>query len=255
MLLMDPETRSIRVHLDNLFREWHDRQPPRTGLHASDVLKDAESWCFREHVIREQVAGEAPLHEVSLLRIFLEGWYVHAKWQMLFQSDPSMEAWVEQRCWSDRWQLWFTPDAVVTLLGKRYVVEIKSMNHDRYQRLRGPYQLAHDQVNLYMYLLGIPDGLILVEDKETSDYRLWVVPFEWKRVEPLLQRMGWLRQLQAVAQTTGRLPKRICQTPTERRALECPVRTACFAKRRGGWSGDRVGSGRELSANGVGGGS
>src|SRR6266704_1484676 len=79
--------------LDGMFINWNKDKPERHGLHLSDVkepLKGVNQFCYRKHVLSasyKEVDIESGYISVSQLRVFLEGWYIHMKWQTLFKKS------------------------------------------------------------------------------------------------------------------------------------------------------------------------
>lgn len=219
------DTIKMQGVIDNWYSEQEKQYPRRMGTHASAILSYGKEFCFREHVLLDRYPDDT-LERVTppaLLRIFAQGTYMHMKWQALFESVKSAVH-IEQPFYSEEYDLYFTPDAVITHKGRVYVVEIKSMNTMSYSRLTGPPKFAVEQCMLYMHLTGIGCGIILVEDKDKQQYMPWVVDYNVEYVLPYLKR---IKELIAAKDAPG-VPMRICKNETVKRALECPVRNVCF---------------------------
>lgn len=99
---------------------------------------------------------------------------------------------------------------------------------------------AIPQLNLYLHLLGLTDppnnrGIILIEDKNTQDFTLWVHVYDAALVEkPLHRAMDVRTAKQHFDFNDGDLPSRICATRNDSRAKRCPFRDACFSRANGG---------------------
>lgn len=217
------------IRMQNVIDDWYSLQesqyPKRMGTHASAILSYGKDFCFREHVLLDRYPDDTLIRVTppALLRIFAQGTYMHMKWQALFEN-VKVAKYIEQPFYSEEYDLYFTPDAVITNKARTYVVEIKSMNTMSYGRLTGPPLFAVEQCMLYMHLTGIGYGIVLVEDKDKQQYTPWVIDYNLDYVLPYLRR---IKELMA-AKKAPVLPTRICKSETVKRALECPVREICF---------------------------
>jgi hypothetical protein len=201
--------------------------------------------------------------------IFENGWDLHRRWQRVFLKhgnvvySPVSPAFVQNNLQhpmdflEGRWcaaeldlthydetrHLYFSPDAIIEFGGVRYVVEIKGIKHEAYEMLTDDLEQAcaanetvakaREQVNLYLHLLMLERGIILVENKSTQDFRLWVVEYEreraWKYTNRLYEIQG--RVMLVKAHGASKLPLRCCQTSNDARARQCPMRACCFAEK------------------------
>ena len=217
------------IRMQSVIDDWYSLQegqyPMRRGTHASAILSYGKDFCFREHVLLDRYPDDVLVRVTppALLRIFAQGTYMHMKWQALFES-VKVAKYIEQPFYSEEYDLYFTPDAVIAHNNRMYVVEIKSMNTSSYSRLTGPPRFAVEQCMLYMHLLGLGYGIILVEDKDKQQYTPWVVDYNLDYVIPYLHR---IKELMA-AKNASSLPPRICKSNKAKRALDCPVREICF---------------------------
>ena len=134
----------------------------------------------------------------------------------------------------------------------RYVVEIKGINHDDFvllsddlqasMKLNKSIRTAVPQANLYMHLLELQKAIILVEDKSTQDFRLWVTDYDREAAQPYAQRADKVRGKLILYRANGGLPARICHAVSDMRAARCPMRTVCFEREEG--DGEHHQSGR-----------
>ncbi|SRR6266496_409553 len=105
---------------------------------------------------------------------------------------------------------------------------------ERNKSIRG----AVPQLNLYLHLLGLIEppnnkGIILVEDKNTQDFMLWVHTYDPEMaLEPVYKAHKVQVKIQHFHET-GTLPSRICNTRNDARAKRCPFRDACFNRSNG----------------------
>lgn len=217
----------IRRTLDQLFYIRDHTDEKRAGLHASGIIKSDKDFCYREQVLSllfEQTQGQ--LLPVNLLRIFAAGNSIHAKWQNLFvKSGIAVE--IEARNFSEQYEMYFTPDAVIQLNNKKYVVEIKSVNTFQFQKSNNHSQGAR-QLQLYMHLLGIENGFVLAEDKNTQDWKPFITKYDYTQILPFLERLQEIQDFKKVFLETGELPPKKCKSCTMSKAQSCNLVNACF---------------------------
>lgn len=218
----------IYAEFDRMFTKWNENKGTRGGIHASSVI--ADDFCLRAQILALHYKQELPRLSVKLLRIFLHGWQTHIKYQNLFQ-EMGVADMVEANNHSKNWGLHFTPDAIVRLVGKRFVVEIKSVNSHRWSQLTGPPANAVAQAQLYMHLSAIPNALVLAENKDTQDLKLWSIKYDPAYCRDYIERLQKIKFCNDVFLGDGRLPKRYhtCNAVSDERAQKCPLRDVCFA--------------------------
>jgi len=225
---------AIHVIFDKLFQQWNvEKQKDRAGLHACGIIEPDERFCFREHVLRHfyksAIVNSSWVH---LLRVFQEGWYVHKKWQDLFLMGGISQA-VERTHESKFWNFYFTPDAIIIVMNKRVVVEIKSHSMIGFDKLVSPPIEAVRQAQVYMHFTGIPWGMILVENKNNQEYKVWMLEYDFEVVRPFLERLLYLKKLILVFEQTSRLPRRhdACEFEGVKgsRAKYCEMHEICFS--------------------------
>jgi hypothetical protein len=194
MLGGDLQDAVIQHQFDGLFRRWNsDNETERKGLHASGVVELDSRFCHRKHVLSFFYKATGDPLPAKTLRIFAAGWSIHEKWQTLFVG-AGIASTVEAVRYSKEWDVYLTPDAVISLNGRRYIVEIKSMNTYEFGKLNKPPLNAVRQVNFYMHQLAIPDGIVLVEDKNTQEFRVWTVRYDPALVRHFVERMAAVHQ-------------------------------------------------------------
>lgn len=234
MLSGNIENMQLQLVLDRMFEDWDAKKAnDRFGLHASGVLapdQGRDRFCYRQQVLNKYFKPTPQKMPVRALRIFLEGWYVHTKWQRLFR-DAGVAIEIEKTHVDPVWNLYHTPDAIINVLGQEWVVEIKSMKEKVFlERTRlGPPSNGVNQCQLYMYLTKRTKGFVLAENKNTQDFAVWVVEYDPHHVQPYIDRLDTLMKLFDVYERTGRLPKRTCISEDDIRAKNCPLKDACFA--------------------------
>ena len=218
--------------MQKLFEEDKKHGEDRKGLHGSGIIVSEEQWCYREAVLSLNHSASEVKHSDSLIRIFKHGNSIHDKWQEML-TKIGWADFIEARCYSEMWELLSTPDAIATIDGKTYIVEIKSMNSMSYRKaVKGAgHPSGRKQCMLYMYLFGIPNGFILMENKDTQEYDLELVQFDIKAyavVEKFIERLFWSKQFNTQYRMNKTLPERICFKSNEPRAKKCNYCNICF---------------------------
>jgi hypothetical protein len=264
MISNDPglRTRAALLALDfqDMFLKWGANQPPRSGLHASSLLVSENEWCTRRFVLADLFPDEAQQPELKQWQwkqqaIFENGWDLHRRWQKLFlkfgnvaygntnnvKGDtvtvaPELDL---THYDSDR-GVYFSPDAILDINGEHHVVEIKGINHTAFESLTNDLSVAMKacetvdkavyQANLYMHLLELQHAIILIEDKNNQDFRVWITEYDKYLTLPYIKRAYLVKGMITLARTNGTYPKRVCQSPDDALARKCPMRDCCFSR-------------------------
>lgn len=205
--------------------------------------------------------------------IFENGWRLHQRWQDLFHKcgnvvySPVTPEWLERhskhfeiplKLIDNQWcapeldlthydeerNLYFSPDAILEFGGEKYIVEIKGIKQEAYLELTDDLEQAcnacetvhkaREQANLYCQLLGLKRAILLIENKNTCDFKLWVIESDFERYRPYRDRIYAVKRDVAIAQKHGvnaSFPVRLCQSADDPRAKTCPMRNACFIQK------------------------
>lgn len=207
----------------------------RVGLHASTMLKE-DGFCYRQQVLSLFYKGsqgeDLPLKNKC---IFEEGNAIHEKWQRLFirgglGSYKEMDA----TQLAPKYDLSFTPDAILTIGKKKYICEIKSMNTFAYQKAKG-HPSGRKQCMLYQYLTGIHNGFVLMEDKNNQDFKIEMVQYDIQEISTAIEHLEVIQEYKQIFIETKKPPKRSvkCSAYDCKRALDCQMRDACWNKGMG----------------------
>jgi hypothetical protein len=230
---------------NKMFINWDSQKAHRYGLHLTDItapFRGKGQFCYRQHVLGQNyLPPESGSHlPSSTLAIFLEGWYVHMKWQKLFSLNGYAVE-IEKTRLDPIYGIHHTPDIIAKfpeLTGDElWIIEIKSMQHNSYEKAAekdDPYKVhpgGYKQSQLYMYLTGIRRAALLLENKNTQKFRLKSFQYDPEFVAPYVHRMNILSQLQHEYTNNNRIPKRVCENKDTPRALTCPMRLACWSPR------------------------
>ncbi len=164
----------IMQQFNKLFYMRENREEERAGLHASSITASDNDFCYREQMLSllyKQNQGEN--FSVGLMRIFAAGNSIHEKWQKLFVL-AKIAIGIESRSFSEQWEVYLTPDAILELLGKQWICEIKSVNTYQFKKMKS-HPKAEKQAQFYMHFMGIPRALILCEDKNTQEVKIFII--------------------------------------------------------------------------------
>lgn len=228
----DIENVIIENKLNSLFRVPKKEAEVRTGLHASAIIVADSAFCKREQVLslffhrnKEDNISD------GLLRIFEEGNCIHEKWQRMFQRAGIARA-IEDRGYSKMFDLYMTPDAVVEINNKLYVCEIKSANTYSYKSMKDSHPAGTKQLQLYMHFLCIPRGFVLVEDKNTQEFKVFITKYEPGQAAPFVKRLYDISKAKERFIMDNIMPKRICPSRGCQRAQRCSLSEACWGINR-----------------------
>ncbi|MCR4391618.1 MAG: PD-(D/E)XK nuclease family protein [Candidatus Acetothermia bacterium] len=95
-------------------------------------------------------------------------------------------------------------DTIVSVDGKNYVVEIKTVHPYNFDQMAAAPRRDHYlQLQLYLHYFAIPQGIILAENKATQELREFLVDLDREAVDRVIRTFEQLRQQIFVE---GRLP-------------------------------------------------
>lgn len=106
--------------------------------------------------------------EPRVLRIFDRGDLIHQKLMANFWGIPEIRVVASEIDIPSKELFHGRADAIISVDGKLYVVDIKSSSDFKFQKLKEP-ELPHQyQVQLYMHYFKIDQGILLYENKNTQ---------------------------------------------------------------------------------------
>lgn len=222
------------AEMEMLKYQYDHEEEERLGLHASSVTDASKNFCFRntmvdilymEHIKKGRKipqkfidafrakANRDSGNPINLARIFEEGKSIGTKWQRLFiRGGIGVKEDMDVSRWKDEYDLSYTPDGIVTLNHRKYVVEIKSMNDNQFQQAKN-HPKGRKQLKLYMHFEGIKDGFVLCDGKNNSDIKIFPVLNLKHDDEELQKSLGLLDEIQyykTKTLQTKKLPKCTC---------------------------------------------
>lgn len=230
---LDKDIENELLFLKSVMTRGQESQE-RKGLHASAIIVSDDKFCYRQQVLSlfyKQLQGEQV--PVNLKRIFTEGDAIHEKWQRLFIRGKLCKPLdCDFSLFSDEFDLSYTPDIKVAQIGnKRYVVEIKSVNSFIFKKQKS-HASGKKQLMLYMYLTGIHNGIVLCEDKNTQEIKVYCYEFDYSQVKPYIARLEKIQYYKHRLLNKGKLVKRHkgCNGYNCKMAQSCPMRDVCYGK-------------------------
>lgn len=162
-------------------------------------------------------------YTTKLIQVFHNGTYMHLRWQMAGISAR----WIYQAEYPAKRPALLMKGTLDALLRGGGGLELKSINSNGFRRVNqyGPLSKHLAQMDAYMLMTDIPWFSLIYEDKDTQEYREWIVHRDEKR-------LGVVRDTQAklVADTVnGRLNeiKDLCWAKEGTEYLGCPFREIC----------------------------
>ncbi len=191
------------------------RSEYRDGPHLSDYTRPLTDQCLRMLVLSHFYKDNLVFHGARLAAIFEQGQDMHKRWQAVFQR-AGVARHIELKHLETYWRVFFTPDLIADIDGVLYIVELKGYKQEEYVRLvkgKAPAD-AINQCNLYMW-----------------DFHVWPVDYDEAMAAPYEERLQYVKPLVDYHAQTGKLPRRVCNSPNEPRAQGCRMREACFFSR------------------------
>ena len=219
----------------------------RKGLHASAVIVPEEQFCYRQQILSlfyKQLQGEQV--PIGLKRIFTEGDAIHEKWQRLFIRGGLCEPLdCDFTRFDDDYDLSYTPDIICNLPANMklsgvydesvekipYVVEIKSVNSFIFKKQKY-HASGRKQCQLYMYLTGIHNGIVLCDSKNDQEFKVFKYTYNPDEIAPYIRRLEQIQECKGRLIDDGKLVKRHpkCTNYTCKRANECGMKDVCFGR-------------------------
>lgn len=222
----------VKNKLEKLFIEDREHEN-RYGLHASAIIAPDNEFCYREQLLSlfyEMNQGEHL--PIKLLKIFAQGNAMHEKWYKLFERNGMAVA-IERSLFLKEYDLSFTIDALLDMLGEEVVCDIKSQGTNVFRKSK-THPKGEKQVNFYLWALskytGVPHrkGFVLVDSKDDQEIRVIPVVYNKKEVEPFVLRLKNIQKMKNEFIESKKVPPRRCSTCNEKRAESCNMRDACW---------------------------
>jgi hypothetical protein len=219
----------------------------RKGLHASAVIVSDDKFCYRQQLLSlyyKQLQGEQT--PVGLKRIFSEGDAIHEKWQRLFiRGGLCKPLECDYSRFAEEYDLSYTPDIICHLPRNMkltgvyddsvpkddYIVEIKSVNTFTFKKQKY-HASGRKQCQLYMYLTGIHKGIVLCDDKNTQEFKVYKYEYNPSEIAPYIRRLEQIQECKERLINKHKMVARHskCIGYNCKMAQGCPMREVCYKK-------------------------
>lgn len=218
----------VKSKFEKIFVKGYEKFEVRKGLHASAMIKADAEFCYREQVLSLlYVQNQGQKFPYQTQNCFYTGDDIHEKWQKMFVKAGVAEG-IERRRYSKKFDFYLTPDGELHFIFKDFLLEIKSCNTFQFQKMKTPHPTAAKQSQLYMHFLGLPRAIILVEDKNTQEIKVFIIEYDPEKARPYIERLYKTHEYKDMFLNTGKMVKRKCQNCNTKRAERCNMRDACF---------------------------
>ena len=219
----------------------------RRGLHASVMIASDDKFCYRQQVLSlfyKQLQGEQT--PIGLKRIFSEGDAIHEKWQRLFIRGGLCEPLdCDFSRFAEEFDLSYTPDILCRLPANfslsgvyddsvekiPYVVEIKSVNTFTFKKQKY-HASGRKQCQLYMYLTGIHNGIVLCDNKNTQEFKVYKYEYNPTEIAPYISRLERVQEFKDRMVNRNKIVKRHekCSGYNCKMAASCPMHDVCYGR-------------------------
>lgn len=219
----------------------------RRGLHASAMIVSDDKFCYRQQVLSlfyKQLQGEQT--PIGLKRIFSEGDAIHEKWQRLFIRGGLCEPLdCDFSRFAEEFDLSYTPDIICAIPEDYklesvhnddvkkipYVVEIKSVNTFTFKKQKY-HASGRKQCQLYMYLTGIHNGIVLCDDKNTQEFKVYKYEYNPTEIAPYISRLERVQEFKDRMLNKNKIVKRHekCTGYNCKMAASCPMHDVCYGR-------------------------
>jgi len=205
-------------------KEWSKKKDAGRGghFHASSLID--KNFCLMKAVLEERLpAKQRDGFPPKTLSTFKVGIYVHDKHQEFYKETGMAES-IEQQYYSELLDMTATPDAILKFMRTRTIAEIKSMNGFEFGKLTAPPKNAYAQAQIYMYVTATPQALIIVEDKNFQDLKVYLIEFNLTDALEYIRRRRVI--MRCLKYNVIPVSKRLCQTKTDRK--KCKYNEPCW---------------------------
>lgn len=168
-----------------IFKKFNAESKRSRGVfHPSELEGCARSLAL-DYIKAPMNSQELP---ARLHRIFENGHSVHDRLQgwladlaTQYRGDFFFKP--EVKIWSQKWEIDGHTDGWLHYMGHDYLIEIKSMNMNEFEKLRKPKPEHTAQFNIYLGVMQLQKGFIIYENKNNQDWKEFIHTFDpemWK---------------------------------------------------------------------------
>lgn len=225
-----------------LIKEQIESTRDTAHLHPSEICK--RDWCPRSswYTIKGYPKQDEKLTFQKLL-IFAEGHNIHDKWQT-WLSDAGILEQSEVSIVNEEYRILGHADGIIKDKKGRAVLEIKSVGagtirmedyelfkgaetpEAAWKKVRQPFYSHLRQLNLYMYCLGIHDGIFIYEWKATQEVKEFSVKFQPHLIEDILS--GCKSVVRGLESGIPPMRPTIAESSSSKICKSCPYVKVCW---------------------------
>ena len=152
-------------------------------FHPSTLHKPAE------YLLKAYFDGDTQAdYSTQLSRVFDNGHSVHRRIQR-YLTEMGILKKAQFPVENAEYEIKGHADGIVEIEGKEGVLEIKSISSQGFYGLFAPFDKHVVQINVYMFCLGIPQGVILYENKDNQDLKEFIVKQNPEVVNAVLEKI------------------------------------------------------------------
>jgi hypothetical protein len=159
----------------------------RECFHPSSLHKSASE------LYQAYFDGDSKEFPPRVLRIFDNGHHVHQRLQT-YLTEMGILKQAEVPVFNREYDIKGICDGIIRIGGKKGVLEIKSMNQNQFYSLHEPKRDHLVQINVYMFSLGIPRGVLLYECKNDQELKTFFVKQDESILNPILEKIKYLQE-------------------------------------------------------------
>lgn len=203
--------------------EFLKNQPPYQSK-SNKVSPTYLLACLRQCFYKMKGLPQKEKQDARSIRIAENGNYMHKRYFDFFEKMGILKE-KEKFVSHPTYPFLGYIDAIITLDGKDYLVELKSISHDSFSKLTKPLEEHQMQLKMYLMLLKeISEGILLYEDKNTQEIKEFHVIYDKAIEEWFTNRMDTLLDYF----NRNEEPPRICLNYTDGVYKWCPYVDICF---------------------------
>jgi hypothetical protein len=159
----------------------------RECFHPSSLHKSAQD------LYRMYLNGDMQEVPPRVQRIFDNGTAVHSRLQK-YLSEIGILKQVEVPVENLEYNIRGHADGIIEISGAEGVLEIKSINQNGFFSLFAPKPEHLVQLNVYMFCLGIPRGVLLYECKNSQELKEFFVKQDEAILKPVLEKIRLVQE-------------------------------------------------------------
>ena len=234
--------RVIPVVEKQLIKEQLSSTRDTLHLHPSEICK--KDWCPRSswYTIKGYEKQDESF-TFQKLNIFAEGHAIHEKWQTWLTNAGVLEQ-AEVPILNEEYRLMGHADGIINDKKGRAILEIKSVGagtirmedyesfksatseNEMWKKVRQPFPTHLRQLNLYMYCLGIHEGVFIYEWKPNQDVKEFSVRYQAELIEDILA--GCQSIIRGLESGIPPMRPTLAESSTSRICKNCPYSKVCW---------------------------